>query len=273
MKQKTTALLISAAAGLGTLAFAVAPGRATPGQKAPFYGRYFAHRGLHTGNSAAPENSITAFRMAANVGYGVELEVHLTADNQEVVFHDSDLSRMTGAEGKIEEFTYDQLQQLRLDHSAETIPLLKDVLQVIAGSGPIILELKPAGKQRSTLCRLVCDLLEDYPGDVCVESFDPLALKWFRRHAPEYLRGQLAAPPWEYDRTVSPPLAFLLGNCLCNFLSRPQFIAYKLGHKPAAVHLAEAMGAMTVSWTSTSLKDKKHQDAIIFEHYRPDLFL
>ena len=161
MKQKTTALLISAAAGLGTLAYAVAPGRATPGQKAPFYGRYFAHRGLHTGNSAAPENSITAFRMAANVGYGVELDVHLTADNQVVVFHDRDLSRMTGAEGNIEDFTYDQLQQLRLDHSAETIPLLKDVLQVIAGSGPIILELKPAGKQRSTLCRLVCDILED----------------------------------------------------------------------------------------------------------------
>jgi len=271
--RKAASIAAGTAAGLGALLFLLAPGKASAGEKAPFYGRYFAHRGLHTGDGSAPENSLTAFRMAANVGYGVELDVHITLDDQIVVFHDDDLARMTGVEGRIEDYTYEQLQALRLAGTSERIPLLTEVLDVIGGVGPIILEIK-SGNRRALLCEKTCAILRDYPGDVCVECFDPRVLHWFRRHAPWYLRGQLAMPPSHYDKqTTSRWLAFLCGNCLMNFIGRPQFIAYEIGPKPLTVHLAEAMGAMRVCWTSRSHHDKQDNEAVIFEHYRPDLYL
>lgn len=268
----TGAVLGVAAAAAGAVVFAAAPGKSGAGQKGPFYGRYFAHRGLHTTDGSAPENSLTAFRMAANVGYGVELDVHLTKDGQVVVFHDHDLERMTGAEGRIEDRDYAELRQLRLAGSGEHIPLLTEVLEVIGGVGPIILELKPSAR-RKELCRKTAALLEEYPGDVCVECFDPRVLRWFRLHAPQYLRGQLAMPAAHYDGEVSRTLAFLLSRGLLNFLGRPQFIAYEIGKKPLTIRLAEKLGAMRVCWTSRSLHDKKDNEAVIFEHYRPDLYL
>lgn len=269
---KSAVAAAGVAATAGAVAVAIAPGKASAGAKAPFYGRYFAHRGLHTGDGVAPENSLTAFRMAAKEGYGVELDVHITKDDQIVVFHDDDLLRMTGKEGKIEDFTYEQLLELRLAGSGEKIPLLTEVLEVIGGVGPIVLELKTTRRRRD-LCEQTYALLQTYPGDVCIESFDPLLVRWFRVNAPEYIRGQLACPPWEYGENAKPVLSFLLGNCLLNFLGRPQFIAYKIGPKPVTVRLAEAMGAMRVCWTSHCLKDKEGNDAVIFEHYRPGLYL
>ena len=100
----TGGLLGVTAVVAGAVVFAAAPGKSGAGQKGPFYGRYFAHRGLHTADGTAPENSLTAFRMAANVGYGVELDVHLTRDGKVAVFHDHDLECMTGAQGKIEDW-------------------------------------------------------------------------------------------------------------------------------------------------------------------------
>lgn len=266
------AVLGVTAAAAGAVVFAAAPGKSGAGQKGPFYGRYFAHRGLHTSDGSAPENSLTAFRMAANVGYGVELDVHLTRDGKVVVFHDHALERMTGAEGNIEDWAYADLETLRLAGSGEKIPLLGEVLAAIGGAGPIILEIKPAARWKE-LCAEVVKLLADYPGDVCVECFDPRILFWFRRNAPGYLRGQLAMPMGHYEGEVSRPLAFLLSRGLLNFLGRPQFIAYEIGPKPLTVRLAEKLGAMRVCWTSRSLHDKKDNEAVIFEHYRPDLYL
>lgn len=268
----TGAVLGVTAVAAGAVVFAAAPGKSGAGQKGPFYGRYFAHRGLHTADGSAPENSLTAFRMAANVGYGVELDVHLTRDGKVVVFHDHDLERMTGAQGKIEDWAYPDLRQLRLAGSGEHIPLLSEVLEAIGGVGPIILEVKPAAR-RKELCAKVVAQLVDYPGDVCVECFDPRVLYWFRRNAPQYLRGQLAMPMGHYEGEVSRPLAFLLSRGLLNFLGRPQFMAYEIGPKPLTIRLAEKLGAMRVCWTSRSLHDKKDNEAVIFEHYRPDLYL
>ena len=268
----TGTVLGTAAAATGALIFALAPGKSDAGQRGPFYGRYFAHRGLHTTDGSAPENSLTAFRMAANVGYGVELDVHLTRDGEVAVFHDHDLLRMTGSAGSIEDRTYAELRELRLAGSGEQIPLLSEVLEILGGVGPVILELKP-GSRLKELCAKVAEELAEYPGDVCVECFDPRVLFWFRRHAPEYLRGQLAMPMGHYEGEVSRPLAFLLSHGLLNFLGRPQFIAYELGPKPLTIRLAETLGAMRVCWTSRSLHDKKDNEAVIFEHYRPDLYL
>ena len=106
-----------AAACAGAFAFLIAPGHATRAQKAPFLYRNYAHRGLHTEDGTVPENSLPAFRAAAEAGYAVEMDVHLTADDQLVVFHDDTLERMCGVPGVIDDFTLAELRALRLgDH-------------------------------------------------------------------------------------------------------------------------------------------------------------
>lgn len=264
-------IIIGAAVTVGAGIWAVAPGKSGVGQREPFFGRYFAHRGLHIDGSA-PENSIAAFRRAAATGYGVELDVHITKDGEVVVFHDYELERMTGVQGRIEEWTYEQLQTLRLAGTAEKLPLLTEVLHTIAGACPIILEVKPSAG-RWELCRKVEKILTAYPGNVCVECFDPRVLWWFRRHAPGRFRGQLAMPAAHYDKNMPRFLAFLLSRCLLNFLGRPQFIAYELGAKPFMVRLAEKLGAMRVCWTSRRQENGTDHDAVIFEGYRPDTYL
>ncbi len=257
---------------LGLLALPVAllaPGRG--GKKSiPFRGRNFAHRGLHTTDGQVPENSLTAFRLAAEAGYGMELDVQLSRDGQVVVFHDDDLRRVCGREERVDRLTWPELHTLSLCGTAERIPLLSQVLETVGGRTPLIVELK-SGRQNRELCRKTLALLRGYTGEACIESFDPRIVAWFRFHAPEFLRGQLAQQPARYRADGHPPLlAFLLGNTLFNFVARPQFIAYRLGPRPLAVRLTEALGALRVGWTSHDRKNEEGRDAVIFEFYRPE---
>ena len=259
----------AAVSAVGLPLFLVAPGGATKRQKAPFYGRSFAHRGLHSEDKTVPENSLEAFRLAAAAGYGAELDVQLTKDGQVVVFHDDTLDRVCGVPGRIDEKSFDELKLLRLCGTEQRIPLLTEALAVIRGKGPLIVELKD-GKRNRELCEKTYAILADYEGQVCIESFNPMIVRWFRFHARDLVRGQLATT-WKDYGSVAKPTAFLLSRCLLNFLSRPQFIAYRVGIRPLTVHLSEALGAMRFGWTVRSERHERHRDAVIFEFYRPQL--
>ena len=95
-------------------------------------------------------------------------------------------------------------------------------------------------------------------------------MAWFRFHAPELLRGQLAMPAERYEN-FSKPLAFALSHGLMNFVCRPQFMAYRIGRRPLTVHIAEKLGAMKVAWTSHEPKNERGKDAVIFEFYKPSV--
>ena len=268
---KKAALIGGAGAlAVGLPLFLVAPGSVTKRQKAPFDGRSFAHRGLHSEDKSVPENSLEAFRLAASVGYGVELDVQLSKDGQVVVFHDDTLDRVCGVHAKLEDLSYDELKLLRLCGTSHRIPLLTEVLGVIRGKGPLIVELKN-GSRNKELCEKTYAILSEYEGQVCIESFNPMIVRWFRRHAKDLVRGQLATIRKDYGDTVSKPTAFLLSRCLLNFLSRPQFIAYRIGFRPLTVRLSEALGAMRFGWTARNERAERHRDAVIFEFYRPQL--
>lgn len=261
------------AAGLSVAACAVplallAPGRATKRQKAPFWGLNFAHRGLHSRDKSIPENSLPAFERAAHAGYGMELDVQLSKDGQVVVFHDDTLDRVCGVHARVDEKTWTELRELRLCGTEYGIPLFSEVLDTVRGRGPLIVELKN-GRRNRELCEKTYAMLQDYRGEACVESFNPLIVAWFRFHAPDLLRGQLASPTRTYLDQMSRPQAFLLSHCLLNILARPQFIAYKIGYRPPTVRLAERLGAMRVGWTSHEPRNEKGRDAVIFEFYRP----
>ena len=261
---------ITAAAVLTALPLAlIAPAHPSRRQKAPFMGRNFAHRGLHSRDKSVPENSLEAFRLAAAAGYGVELDVQLSKDGQVVVFHDDNLLRVCGEDARVDERTYAELRKLRICGTDQCIPLFAEVLETINGRGPIIVELKN-GRRNKELCRKTYELLEHYKGEVCIESFNPLIVAWFRVHAKDMLRGQLATTTDDYGRMPKAE-SYILSHTLLNFIARPHFIAYKIGPRPLSVRISELMGAIKVGWTSHEPRNEKGRDAVIFEFYKPRL--
>lgn len=153
-----------------------------------FMQRPIAHRGLwRTGQ--APENSLAAFEAACAKGYGIELDVQLSADGEAMVFHDDILDRLTASAGLLEEQTADELSALRLLGSDQTIPTLAEALALIGDRAPVLVELKTPCGQEGLLERRVAELLADHPGPAAVLSFNPDALAWLARHAPGLTRG------------------------------------------------------------------------------------
>jgi len=253
----------------GAAVYLLLPGNADAALLAPFYGRNIAHRGLHTPDKAVPENSLPAFRAAVMLGFGVELDVHITSDGELVVFHDDTLARACGVERRIEDMTWEELRELRVFGTEHRIPLLSEVLELVAGREPIIVELKHGPRDRE-LCEKAREMLKKYSGVYCIESFDPRIVRWFRRNAPEVLRGQLSARPSELADGAGRLNAFLIGSLLTNFLSRPHFIAYKIGPRPFTLKLCRSLGAPIFSWTSRDFGNESTSDVIIFEYYLPE---
>jgi len=209
--------------------------------------RLVAHRGLHSnlpgredGIVAAPENSMEAFRRAVEAGYGIELDVHRTKDDRLVVFHDFTLERMCGEDAKaagitgtIEEHTSEELICLPLAKGPQTIPLFEDVLKLVDGKVPLIVEIK-SEDQNMRVCELTDSMLRAYKGAYCVESFNPYVVKWFRKHHNLVCRGQLSEEflrDPKLRRSGKAVMYFFMQNLLFNFLTRPDFIAYNHLHK------------------------------------------
>lgn len=251
----------------------VMPARSSKAQRAPFQNRTFAHRGLFEQDQSVPENSLLAFQHAVDADYGVELDVQLTKDKVVVVFHDDDLKRVCGIDARVDAYTFEELQAFPLFGSEHRIPTFTDVLAVLDGKIPVVVELK-AGGDWKRLCELTLELLNGYKGDYCVESFHPLLVRWFYLHAPQILRGQLSEAARYSKRYVPFYQAIMMSRLFTNVLTHPQFIAYHIGPKCLSVRLSEALGAMKVAWTARPKDDHakltRKNDAIIFEHYRPE---
>ena len=244
--------------------FLICPGNPSAEKKARFAGRAYAHRGLYKNGGDSPENSLPAFKRAVDAGYGIELDVQLSSDGEVVVFHDDDLKRACGVEKRVDGLTLAELQKLSLFESGERIPLFSQVLELVGGKVPLIVELK-TGKRNAELCEKTLALLRAYGGDACVESFDPRIVRWFRKNARDILRGQLSqAPAFYRGYGFNPFLACVLGNLYINCLSRPEFIAYRLDKKPLTVRAAEYLGALRFGWTAPG-DSLRGLDGIIFE--------
>ena len=242
-------------------------------QYLPFYARNFAHRGLHDLSGGIPENSLAAFRAAAENGYGMELDVHLTRDGELVVIHDNDLRRSCGVDGTVKGSDFEYLRRLRLFETEERIPTLSEVLKEVDGKTPLIVELKVVSADYKELCEKTWNLLKNYKGDFCIESFDPFAVGWFNRNHANVYRGQLVDTYSELSRSAPKIVAFFVANALTNIISRPHFIAHSMGKKSPMIRLAEWLGAKKIVWTSRSEKDgerlETENSAVIFENYRP----
>ena len=234
---------------------------------------YYAHRGLH--GSGCPENSMAAFRKALESGYGIELDVHLLADGNLAVMHDSLLKRTTGLDGKIEDLRIDDLKRCFLEGTEQTIPEFSEVLKLFDGRAPLIIELKVTGSNHARLCQAVCQMMDGYKGAYCLESFDPRCIYWLKKNRPHIIRGQLTENYFKSMGKLNPVLKFLLTHQMLNWLTLPDFVAYRYAdYKTFSNWLVRCVwGVQGITWTLRSKFD--FDEAInsnwipIFENFKP----
>ena len=232
--------------------------------------RPIAHRGLFDARAGVPENSLAAVRAAMEAGYPVELDLQAAKDGV-AVFHDRMLKRMTGRSGRVVDFPIAELKRLALAGSSETIPSLEDVLALVAGRIPLVLEIKNEGRA-GAFERMVFDRIANYRGDLAIVSFNPFSLGWFARHAAKIPRGQTSA---RFDGSKLPAWRRVLQRKFwLNVVSRPHFLLYELGALPnRAVAKRRKRGMKVIAYTVRSAADavkaRGVADNFIFETIRP----
>lgn len=227
------------------------------------------HRGLFD-NKKIPENSLAAFKASVDVGYPIELDIRILHDGHLVVFHDSSLLRMTGSRGSILGITLRELKSLKLLGTNEQIPLLEDVLNLVDGKVPLLLEIK----NRKNIGRLEARLLhvlKGYNGQYAIESFNPLSVKWFRLNAPEIKRGQLSSG---FGAGRLPLRNTLLRATFLSRIAKPDFIAFDVRYLPASsITKLRQKGYPVIGYTARSKEEfsqaMQYCDNIIFEGFRP----
>lgn len=235
--------------------------------------RPIAHRGLHDHRRGVPENSLLAFRRAVEAAYPIELDVRLLRDGHVAVFHDDVLGRMTGEPGTIADQAETDLADLHLLDTPQTIPLLGDVLALVSGQVPLLIEIKSGGNRVGALEEGVLAHLRRYAGSVAVQSFNPHSLRWFRVRAPQIPRGQLTSD--FRDGSLPAYRKILLRNLLLNRFSGPAVIGYDIRCLP---HWRRAglrrKGLVILGWTVRDPEEeawaRRFCDNIIFEGYTPE---
>jgi len=213
-----------------------------------------AHRGLHA-QGGAPENSLAAFHAAIRAGLPIELDVHLLADQQPVVFHDNDLMRLTGVEGRIEGQDAQSIQSLRLLQTDQRVPLFAEVLREVDGASPLLIEIKSPASGVGPLEQAVLRELRDYKGPFAIQSFHPMSIHYFKVHAPAICRGQLSG-----------------GNYGVPFakLNQPDFVAYHVDSlNPRRTVRLRALGVPLLAWTVSNptqfAEARRFADNFIFD--------
>ena len=223
-----------------------------------------AHRGLWSGDLI--ENSLPAFQNAVDNGYAIEIDLYSTKDGEIVCFHDLTLSRMTEKSGFIYDRTIDQLKSLPLLNSKEKIPTLKEVLRLVDGKVPLLIEFKDQ-PDNSYIERAV-NILKNYKGEFAVQAFNPLYLRKIKKLAPEFIRGILGThtPP----KSCNLLTRHVVKKLSLNFLIKPDFISYNHLGLP----IKNKKKLPTLAWTVTNKKDaeraKKFANNVIFENYIPE---
>ncbi|MDQ8756810.1 glycerophosphodiester phosphodiesterase family protein [Sphingosinicella sp. LHD-64] len=212
-----------------------------PARLGELFAKPFAHRGLH--GRGMVENSPSAFRAALDAGHGIELDVQVSADGEAIVFHDYDLRRLAGADGKLADLPAAAISAHRLTGTEEAIPILPDILALIDGRAPLLIEVKSPGRDVAPLCEAVNRALASYIGPVAVMSFNPAIGHWFAKRAPDVLRGLVVT---EEGR----PRHGWLKRWLSLRWSRADFLAYDIRDLPSRfVDAVRAKGMKVGTWT------------------------
>ena len=225
-----------------------------------------AHRGLWGGDII--ENSLPAYQNAINNGYPIEIDLYSSKDGVLMSFHDATLKRMTGADGFIYDKTFFELKSLRLLDSNQKIPTFDEVLSLVDGKVPLLIELKD--QPDKTYVDKVIGRLKNYNGEFALQSFNPLYIKRVKKLAPEFIRGVLGT-----DRNVGDVSAltrYIVKKMPLNFLLKPDFISYN--HLAFPLKKSKTKNKVLLAWTITDQDMANtalsYADNIIFEEFIPE---
>ena len=235
----------------------------------------YAHRGFYSNKVFPCENTLEAFSLAVKNGYGIEFDVQLTQDNVPIVFHDNSLNRMLGIDKLVKDLDYSYISSLKLP-CGNTIPTLEEVLSLVDGSVPLLVEIKHhAGANKTS--EAAYKVLKNYSGAYTVESFNPVCLYWFRKNAPNIIRGQLSSGDFSIEDIENPILRFALKYMLLNIVSAPNFIAYKyscdknLSMAIMKYFFKPVLAAYTLKYQSEfDNAVKEAYTMLIFEGFKPE---
>jgi glycerophosphoryl diester phosphodiesterase len=238
--------------------------------------RPIAHRGLHDSARGVIENTASAVTAAIARGYGIEVDLQITADGEAVVHHDDALGRLTDGSEPLSRLTTAELQRVSFRATADRMMTLGDLLALVDGRVPLVIELKSRFDRDLRLARRCAQVLVGYRGLCGVMSFDPAVVRELRHRAPRLARGVVAertflAPTWTSRHAVH---TFSLAHVLHAFRTRPHFLAYRVDHLPApATRLGRALGLPVLAWTVRTAAQQAHAaqcaDQIIFEGFLP----
>ncbi len=251
--------------------FLIAPRMTNKPDTDVFNGVMFAHRGYFDNETDAPENSLPSFEKAIEKGFGIELDVQLSSDGVAMVFHDADLMRMCGVEGKIWEYTAEELSKMKLLGTECTIPTLQEAMDLIDGRTPVLVEYK-MDRVDTAVCVKGNEILQNYEGDYLIQAFDPRAVMWYKKNAPQVVRGQLCQEYWKDAKYEGKALYLALTYLVSNVATRPDFISYKHTDKDnIALNICRLMGADTACWTLRNAEEyatvKGEFDMYIFDSF------
>lgn len=244
---------------------------------AGFLSTPLAHRAYHDRAQGRPENSRAAITAAIAAGYGIEIDLQLSNDGVAMVFHDEALDRLTPATGLVKHHTADALAQISLRDSAETIPTLTEILSLVAGRTPLLIEIKDqTGTMSDTDARLeaaTATLLAAYKGPVAVMSFNPHSIAHMTRLAPAIPRGLTTSA---YDPTDWAPLAAETCSHLRAIPDYDRTLSSFISHEAAdlsrpRVADLKSQGAAILCWTIRSpaaeAEARKVAQNVTFEGY------
>ena len=263
-------IVIIIAAFIALWLFMITPGKKKSAAKKLSSYR-FAHRGLH--GDGIPENSLTAFKRAAEIKCGAELDIHMTKDGYFAVMHDDDLFRMCGEKVFISDLTKSELLAYRLNGGDECIPFLEDIISVFSDI-PLLIELKLDENRMDEITQKLFGILDGYKGEYFLQSFDPRILRCIRKYRKNAICGQLAGYINKSGYKIAPHIDFVVRNLLGNFLFRPDFISYRFEDKNNFnfKFIRNVFKIPVLYWTIRNSSDadtaKKEDAGIIFENIK-----
>lgn len=244
-----------------------------------FLERPIAHRALHDLSDGRPENALSSVRAAMDRGYGIEIDLQCSRDEQAMVFHDYDLRRLTGATGPVAQRDSADLQALALTGSTEGIPTLTDLLHMVAGRVPLLIELKDQdgtlGPNVGTLERATAKALEGYSGPAAVMSFNPHSVTLMGTLAPDIPRGLTTCDFPKDDWLLIPDATRRRLRDIPDFASTGAcFVSHHARNLHAdAVTRIKQGGHPVLCWTIRSPEEeagaRRVADNITFEGYLP----
>ncbi|MBB6465108.1 glycerophosphodiester phosphodiesterase [Aminobacter carboxidus] len=228
--------------------------------------RPIAHRGLHDLNKTCWENTLSAFERAAQRGYAIECDVHLTANGDVAVFHDDVLNRLTGTDGFIWQRTTRELAALRVGGTADHVPTLAEMLKLVDGRVPLVIELKGIPGHDGELVERVAAALRNYKGKVAIMSFDHWLIRDFSRHAPGIPAGLTA---WgDLDHELEAHFSMLAHGI--------SFVSYSVTHLPNRFvsFVRDKLAMPVITWTVRDQEAVRttfaQADQMTFEGFDPD---